>query len=131
MRCLIVEDDPYLAEMLCNCLEDQGLLVQTASRISDGLASLRRAKYDLILLDYHLPDGNSIALSDQASISCPNCRIILLTGSEVFPFGEYATFAPGIDWILRKPVSLPDLRAMVDYALRDAALRPTVAHAFS
>lgn len=131
MRCLIVEDDACLAEMLTDFLEDHGLVTQSAHSVSEGLGLLRRNKYDLVLLDYNLPDGNSITLSDQASMSCPNCRIIMLTGAEVFPYGEFATYAPGIDWVLRKPVRLPDLGAMVDYALRDAVLCPTVAHAFS
>ncbi len=117
--------------MLSDCLEDLGLNTRTASCVADGLATLRRAKFDLVLLDYNLPDGNSIALSDQAAMSCPNCRIILLTGAEVFPYGEHATLAPGIDWVLRKPVAIGDLTAMVDYAIRDAAHRPTTANAFS
>jgi DNA-binding response OmpR family regulator len=131
MRCLIVEDDPDLRETFRDCLIDHGLQVETACSVADGLARLRRAKYDLLLLDYFLPDGNSILLSDQASMSCPNCRIILLTGSEVFPYGENASLAPGIDWILRKPLALRDLTAMVDYAMRDAARCPTTATAFS
>ncbi len=106
-------------------LDEMGHLVVPSSSIASAMHLLATQKFDLVLLDYHLPDGTSLRLSDQVACFCPNSRTILLTGSDVFPHGEHARFAPGVDWVLRKPVAMDDLRALVDYAHADAARHPT------
>ncbi|MEC3861920.1 response regulator [Mesobacterium sp. TK19101] len=124
MRCLVVEDDDILAGVLSDYLTGLGHDVTRAATIAAALHCLRTTKFDLLLLDYRLPDGISLPVSEYAAATCPNLRTILLTGSGVFPHGEAATIAPGIDWVLRKPVALADLGAIVDYAALDAQLHP-------
>lgn len=124
MKCLVVEDDEALGLTLRNSLEGQGHTVHSVTSVAEGFKALRRARFDLLLLDYRLPDGDSLPLSDYAAATCPNLRIILLTGSGIFPRGEVKQIAPGIDWVLRKPVPLGDLAAIVDYAAQDAKRCP-------
>lgn len=118
MRCLVVEDDDVLAMALTDCVEAMGHVPLRARTVSEGFDLLRTEKVQLLLLDYRLPDGNSLPLSEYASATCPDVCTIMLTGSAVFPRGETGQLAPGIDWILRKPVPLQDLAALVDHAAR-------------
>lgn len=124
MRCLVVEDDDILAQALSDYLAGQGHEVTQAASIAAAFHCLRTTKFDLLLLDYRLPDGISLPVAEYAAATCPNLRTILLTGSGVFPRGETATIAPGIDWVLRKPVALADLGAIIEYAALDARLHP-------
>lgn len=129
MKCLVVEDDPMLNEVVTEMLQDLGHVCTSCDSISSAQRALFCTKFDLIVLDYSLPDGYSTSLSDYISVFCPNSRTILLTGSDVYPNGEHAIMAPGIDWLLRKPVGIRDLEALVHYAARDAAQWPTQAYA--
>lgn len=124
MDCLLVEDDDILSQVFEAGLEGMGHKVDCASTVRDGMRRLRTHKYDLLLLDFHLPDGNSLVLSEYAAATCPNLRTILMTGSGIFPRGEHGLMAPGVDWVMRKPVPIEDLQAMVDYAGFEVQSRP-------
>lgn len=117
MNILIVEDDLQFQYTVAEALSELGN-VTCAKTLSEGLRKLRTQSFQLIILDYHLPDGNSVSLSDYAAAFCPGARIILLTGSAAFARGEVSRFAPGIDWVLRKPIAMADLLALAEYATR-------------
>ena len=124
MLCLIVEDDPTLRHVLSEALRRQGHEVREAKTLAEGRAALLEQKFGLLVLDYQLPDGTSLALSEYAAATCPNLRIVLLTGSGVFPHGEMSRRAPWIDWLMRKPLPLSDFEALADHAERDARRCP-------
>lgn len=119
MKCMIVEDDKGLSVFLCACLEDLGHTTERFATRKDAMHALKTRKYSLLLVDFHLTDGDSLPVIEYFSATNPNSRIILLTGSGVFPNGETSFLAPGVDWVLRKPVQMGDLHAVVDYAERD------------
>ncbi|MFK7753337.1 MAG: response regulator [Sedimentitalea sp.] len=121
MDCLIVEDDTLLCDALADCVEGMGHATDRASTIEEAMHRLKRQKYELILLDYGLPDGNGLPVSNYAALFCPGVRIILVTGNEIFPNGEHRQVAPSIDWVMRKPVCFDDLSALIDYAELDSA----------
>lgn len=121
MKSLIVEDDVPLRTFLQDCLEDMGHKVTARGDKTSALRAARTDKYDLLLCDYHLPDGEALPLIEYFGATHPNSRVILLTGSGVFPRGEVSVLAPAVDWTLRKPVELGDLLAIIDYAARDQA----------
>lgn len=119
MKCLIVEDDVPLRVFLETCLGDMGHAVTAKGDQASAMRAARTAKYDLLLCDYHLPDGEALPVIEYFAATQPNSRIILLTGSGIYPHGEMSMLAPSIDWTLRKPVEMGDLCAIVDYAARD------------
>lgn len=121
MKCLIVEDDYSLRSFLADCLEDMGHDAVSKGTVTEALYALKTQKFDLLLVDYSLPDGTSVPVMDYFGATCPNSRAILLTGSGVYPNGEAAIFAPSVDWTLRKPIEMQDLKAIVDYAELDVS----------
>ena len=131
MNCLLVDADPSMTLILTRLIQRLGYTVSVATSVQSGFRAIHTNKFDLLVFDYLLPDGTSVELSTLASVTQPNCRIILLTGSPAFPEGEHAVIAPGIDWVLRRPAALGDFAALVDYAARDAARHPTPAHAMT
>jgi len=123
MKCLIVEDDVPLRTFLQTCLEDLGHDVTARGDRATSMRAARTAKYDLLLCDYHLPDGEALPVMEYFAATQPNSRVILLTGTGVFPNGEVSILAPAVDWTLRKPVEMSDLCAIVEYAARDKERR--------
>lgn len=119
MNCLIVEHDDPLRIFLETCLVDMGHEVTARSDQASAMRAARTSKYDLLLCDYHLPDGEALPVIEYFGATQPNSRVILLTGSGIFPHGEVSLLAPSVDWTLRKPVEMTDLCAVVAYAARD------------
>ena len=52
---LVVDDEFAVAELLSDLLTDEGYHVVTAAGGKEGLARLRSAKPDLVLLDFMMP----------------------------------------------------------------------------
>lgn len=129
MKCLIVEDDPFLNFVLAENFTQLNHPFCLARSVAEATDMLRKAKFDLIVLDHYLPDGMSGDVSFLAASTQPNCRIILLTGAYSFPRGEHTLMSPGVDWVLRKPLKLDELNALLDYADHDRVWHPTAAAA--
>lgn len=125
MKCLIVEDDPYLIGVLRDLVDEMGHDATCVTSIKAAMRQLACTKFDLVVMEYTLPDGTSEQLSDHVSMFCPNSRVIMITGKPIFLYGEHSVFAPGVDWLLRKPLPMRDLEALVDYAAVDAHQCPT------
>ena len=123
MRVLIVEDDDALRMVWQEALVLAGHEVDAKDSTSAAMSALMTGTYDLIVLDLLVGDGNSLSLSHYIGYSHPDMRVMVITGSGFFPNGEVSAIAPGVDWFLRKPLSLRDFLAMVDHAERTAVTR--------
>jgi DNA-binding NtrC family response regulator len=59
---LIIDDESGIRESLQTLLELEGYTVSTAASGEEGLASLAEHPFDLVLLDYALPDRNGLEI---------------------------------------------------------------------
>lgn len=57
MRLLLVDDSVSVRRTYHQLLTAQGLVVDLAESVADGFARARAGRYDLIVVDYYLPDG--------------------------------------------------------------------------
>lgn len=82
-RILLVEDNPSDVMLLMRQLDVHApgeFEVQTAQSIRDGLESLSRTTFDVVLLDLFLPDASGLkGIVDIYSVH-PQVPIIVLTG---------------------------------------------------
>jgi two-component system, chemotaxis family, chemotaxis protein CheY len=99
---LHVEDTRLVAEVVRDTLEAEGWMVETCG---DGYAALNRlaasTRYDLLLLDYGLPNVNGVELAKYAR-KLPRYRdtpIIMLSAESVRNEAKRA----GVNLFLRKP----------------------------
>jgi len=81
-RVLVVEDDPAVAAIAALEL---GALAQVdkAATLREALAAVRRAHYDLLVLDLRLPDGDGTVVWETLHHAQPALRFIVLSGYEV------------------------------------------------
>ena len=59
---LIIDDETAIRESLETLLEFEGYAVQSAETGEEGLAKLAETPFDLVLLDFALPDRNGLEI---------------------------------------------------------------------
>jgi DNA-binding response OmpR family regulator len=123
LRLLIVEDEPDLANAIARGLRRDGHAVDTALTAGDADIKLRSADYDLVCLDWSLPDGSGIGLCrDLVSGALPTLegerpRILMLTARDGVE-DRVTGLDSGADDYLVKPFALAELSARVRALLR-------------
>jgi DNA-binding response OmpR family regulator len=105
---LLVEDQDMLREMIVDVLSPLYEVTWTA-RISTTLERLREQHFDLVLLDWELPDGYGCDVIEQNRLA--GTAVIWMSGdADSITSGLRGT-------ILRKPFLVEDLLAAVSEAL--------------
>ena len=70
MKLLVVEDEPRMARMLQQGLSEEGHQVDVCGRADEALGQAEAIAYDVVLLDWGLPDQDGVSLLR----TCP-CRL--------------------------------------------------------
>ena len=103
---LVVEDEPSVLDLVETLLGDSGWRVDVASGGHAGLDSVRRARYELVISDIRMPDGDGREFYDRAVLHDPALRrrFIFITGDTAG--AESRAFIDAVDVpVLEKPFS--------------------------
>lgn len=117
MKLLLVEDEPKMARMLQRGLSEEGHQVDVCGKGEDARSQAEAVVYDVILLDWALPDVDGVALLRgwrDAGLATP---VLMLTarGST----GEKVTgLRAGADDYLVKPFDFEELLARLEALAR-------------
>lgn len=108
---LIVEDEPQLATLHAEFLEKNFNLrvVAYAATLAEARAKVNAHQPRLILLDNFLPDGQGIALMEEAAVKKLGCSVIFITAASDMNTCSQAIRNGAFDYII-KPVSYKRLR---------------------
>ncbi|MGA8016374.1 MAG: response regulator transcription factor [Candidatus Dormiibacterota bacterium] len=84
IRVLIVEDHQLFAEALARALEDEPDMVTVGiCRFLDSAREfLRNDRVDVVLMDYHMPDGDGIAAARYVREEHPRTRVVVVSAAE-------------------------------------------------
>ena len=118
MQALLLEDDEPTRTLYGECIAGAGHDVISCDTIESAYKALRTKRIDLLVLDLVIGDSNCLGLAQFAGYAAPDAEIILVTGSGRFSRGEVLSEYPGINWMLRKPLAIRDLEALVEHADR-------------
>jgi two-component system response regulator TctD len=120
MKYLLVEDNIELANAICSRIVLDGHTIDHAARIDDATAFTSAEKYDLILLDIMLPDGDGSSFLKQHRAGKNDTPIIVLTArSEVSD--RISLLDLGADDYVTKPFDHAELQARCRAVLRRKA----------
>ena len=119
MRLLAVEDEPDLAHALLDHLRAHGHAVDHAGTLEEAEAVVRATRYDLILLDLRLPDGDGLTLLRGMRDRGSTTPVLIVTARDRI-MERIEGLKAGADDYLVKPYDLDEMTARVDAILRRA-----------
>ena len=117
MRILIIEDEPTLKKTMLEGLKEFGYQSDEVDTIKDAEYYLDIRNYDLILMDWMLPDGNGIDLIPQIKHKSSKTIIVVLSARDDNP-SEVEALRKGADDYIRKPFDFDVLIARIEARLR-------------
>src|SRR5580704_9112092 len=79
VKVLLLEDDEKLARFLARVLSEEGFAVEACSRGADAVAQAEGTHYDLIVLDWMVPETDGLAVCREIHRSGSSAPILMLT----------------------------------------------------
>ena len=113
---LAIEDDWTVRTVLEHTLASAGHEVDVAPGIADGRQLLSEGRYDVVLLDVNLPDGNGLDLLREIRADGTAVSVLVLTGMRQED-AVVRGLELGADDYVTKPFSPPELLARVTRCL--------------
>ncbi|MCL6432072.1 MAG: response regulator [Anaerolineae bacterium] len=118
-RILLVEDEPNVRALTERVLEDSGYVVHSCGCVSEalGIWTLYSGKFDLVISDVVLPDGDGRQFAQRLAGEQPSTGILLVSG---YPEGRSRhedVTRSGLPF-LQKPYAFADLLRKVDETLK-------------
>jgi len=117
MRILIIEDEVTLNKMLAEGLKEFGYQSDVTETLKDGEYYLDIRNYDLVLMDWMLPDGNSVDIIGDIKAKTPKTQVIVLSARDDNE-SEIEALKAGADDYIRKPFDFDVLAARLEARLR-------------
>jgi DNA-binding NtrC family response regulator len=118
---LLIEDNPDDAVLIEKYLRASRKIkynVIHVERLADGLESLKRVRFDVILLDLMLPDGPlGIKTFEAVHAQASHIPIIVLTGNDDDDLAVEAVHKGAQDYLVKGMVTGPTLGRAIRYAI--------------
>ncbi len=116
-RLLIVDDDPELLRFLIEELSGAGHQCSGCDNGQDALINLRQKEFELVVLDWTLPDFSGVELCRRLRRTGNTTPVLMITARDDIDERVRALDA-GVDDYLTKPFDLKELHARVRARLR-------------
>ena len=116
-RCLIVDDEKDIRELVILTLERMDIMAESAGNLEEAKQLLSSQHYDLCLTDMRLPDGLGLELVQYITANHAGLPVAVITAYGSAENAVSALKAGAFDY-LTKPLSLKQLRPLVESALK-------------
>ena len=114
---LVVGTDTDSLVPLIRLLEHRKHHCTRVSRLDDARAAVEQGRFELVVINPALPDGDGLELPHELQRSSPSTKTIVLVENDSFQAAIEAMRCGVVD-VLRLPVDLDDFISRVDSALR-------------
>ncbi len=108
-RILVVDNEPSVCDSIRRLLEVDGHIVETALTSRAAMALFEPKKYDLLLVDYRMPDTDGDKLIAEIKAVAPGQKILMMTAYPEALVTSRVSLT-GIEGLLGKPFGLHELR---------------------
>ncbi|HEY9776466.1 MAG TPA: response regulator transcription factor [Planktothrix sp.] len=116
-KILLVEDEPDFSILIGEFLKSEHHIVEAVASGEEALDRLRFYKYDVVILDWMLPQISGIEVCQKYRSTGGTCPILLLTAKKHVDEKEQGLDA-GADDYLTKPFEMKELYARIRALLR-------------
>ena len=113
---LIIDDDYSLMRVLVKALSNKDLYIDTSRSISEAWLKVTKKKYDLIITDVMLPDGDGLELVEKVTKINNESKIIVISAKNNLLTAIKSSKLGVFDY-LPKPIDLNDLTIAVNKSL--------------
>jgi len=117
MRLLLVEDNDRLAQLVVKGLSEAGFIVDRVARLDEAAAALAAAKFDIVVLDLSLPDGDGGEWLRKRRAAGDKLPFLMLT-ARASTGDKVKGLNSGADDYLAKPFEMEELVARLKALLR-------------
>ncbi len=111
-RILVVEDEEKLARLISRVLREEGYAVETASDGRSGLTRALAGTFDLLILDWMLPERSGVQIVRGLRAAEVGVPVLMLTARDQVE-DRVEGLDAGADDYLPKPFAFPELLARV------------------
>ncbi|MEY3610749.1 MAG: hypothetical protein RJB14_471 [Pseudomonadota bacterium] len=116
-RVLIVEDHPRMAQAMAIALRAQGIACDTVPSLRQAAAFLETVRYDALILDLGLPDGDGLSLLAQLRALRQSTPCMMVTARDALG-DRVSGLENGADDYLTKPFEMAELVARTKALMR-------------
>ena len=116
-RALVVDDEPDIRDLLSITLGRMDIAVETAGDYGSAVKQLAGERYDLVLTDMRLPDGDGLDLVGWIQEHRPGVPVAVITAHGNVEAAVRALKLGAFDFI-SKPLDLAALRRLITATLR-------------
>ncbi len=120
-KILIIDDDEMVRDSVKRMLEADHHTVDIASSVEQGCSYVDAFSYDLLVVDWELPDGSGVEFCKKLRARGLHTPILILTGRSSIDHKEEG-FESGADDYLTKPFHRRELAVRVRALLRRPAI---------
>lgn len=117
LTCLIVDDETDIRELLTMTLERMDIETYSACNIEEAKSLLKQRTYALCLTDMQMPGGTGLDLVNYITEHHAGLPVAVITAHASAENAVSALKAGAFDY-LTKPISLKQLRPLVEFALK-------------
>ncbi len=117
---LVVDDEALIRWSLAEVLGERGYIVTEAGDARMAVAAIENADepFDVVLLDYRLPDSADLRLLERVRHLAPSSQVIMITAHNSPELAQGAA-ALGAYRVISKPFEVESLAALVNEARRE------------
>jgi DNA-binding NtrC family response regulator len=108
IKVLLVDDEQEFTRVLAERLEARGITVVTAESGRAALAEVEKERFDVLVLDYSMPEMDGIETLRRLKAGQPELQVIFLTGYATVQRGVEALKLGAMDF-LEKPTDIQGL----------------------
>ena len=108
-KILIIDDDTHLRESLAEVLELEGFTCFESGNAKGGIASAKKNKPDVVIMDIQLPDSSGFQICQELRKLSKEFILIMMTGRFLSAEEKAQGFTLGADEYLTKPFDIQEL----------------------
>jgi CheY-like chemotaxis protein len=109
---LVVDDEPFVCDAVKMMLAFDGHKVDTAGGGPEALTMFDKAKYDLVITDYKMPEMKGDELARAIKTRAPGQPVVMITAHAEMLKATGQTL-DGVDFVISKPFLLENLREAI------------------